>query len=678
MSLGAGGSGRLPRLTWTRLAWVLAVRRPAWAVALWLCLAVVLALPALLPLIRAMAVEGGLATTLARSGQVTVERRVAGSSDLDGLEAAADHRLAAVGGGVLVPLGVTVSSGPLHLVSVNGIPTSSRLASRTVFAAYLENLAAQVTVTAGELPPECLGGGATAVTLSQAQADRLGLHLSDRFCLAQAAGGPAWCGRLVGLWQPSDGGSPYWKGASGPLLAMGRYDLFQLVAAGQLHDPVATVRYWADPTRVTSGAIPELSRQLAALPGRIDRGQLSTNLGAALLGFQAEQRPLTSTLLVLDTALTLLALCVAGLVGARFLDGLGPELNLLRARGWSRWRTGQLAFFGLGLLLACAIPTGIAVCGLATAAVGLTGGFAPPSLQPQNLTGDLVALAVEVLALLGLQVWLASRAVWRVGEQLQEPSAPWWRRSAAAAVLAPLGVLALLVPHLIGGLPAIPLSLQADLPVVPALGMALLAGALCLRPLAAWMPRRASVAGALAGWQIERRPDQHASAVLCLVLAAAIVVSAALGLAATLASGPMAGEPILRRGLSAGLAVSLVGTAILVLGGFGLHFLAAAGRRLREYAGLFAHGLSAAQAARSLRAEQLVTARSSLFLGGLLGLALAVASLPLPMPTARGSEMGTVSVLAVAGLLLAAELAVGRLVRRLPGPYVPYREDGPG
>jgi hypothetical protein len=678
VSLGTGGGTRLPRLTSTRLAWLLATRRPAWALALWLCLAAVLAVPALLPLIGAMAVDGGLAASLARSGQVTVQRQVASAADLDGLEAAADHRLEAVGGGVLVPLGAVVSSGPLHLVSVNGIPAPSRLASRTVSAAYVENLAAAVTITAGELPPEGLGGGGTAVTLSQAQADRLGLHLSDRFCLAQAPGGPAWCGRLVGLWQPLDGGSPYWVGSLGPLLAMGRYDLFQLVAAGLLHDPVATVRYWADPTRVSPGAVPELSRQLATLPGRIDRARLATDLGAALLAFQAQERPLTSTVLALDTALTLLALCVAGLVGARFLDGLGPRLNLLRARGWSRWRTGRLAFFGLGLLLAGAVPAGIAACGLGTAVVGLTGDFAPLSLASQDLGGDVAALAIEVAALLALQVWLAARAVWRVGERLREPPAPWWRRPAAAAVLAPLGILALLVPHVLGRLPRVPLSLQADLPAVPALGMALLAGALCLRPLAAWMPRRTSVAGALAGWQIERRPEQHASAALCLVLAAAIAVSAALGLAATLASDLLAREPVLRRGLAASLAVTLTGTAILVLGGFGLHFLAAAGRRLREYAGLFAHGLPAAQAARSLRAEQLVTARSSLLLGGLLGLALALVALPLPAPTVRGTELGTLSVLAVAGLLLAAELAVGRLVRDLPGPQLPYREDGPG
>src|SRR2546430_12951901 len=81
-------------------------------------------------------------------------------------------------------------------------------------------------------------------------------------------------------------------------------------------------------------------------------------------------------------------------------------------------------------------------------------------------------------------------------------------------------------------------------------------------------------------------------------------------------------------------ALPIWGGLLLGLAGFGLHFRSAARRRLREYGGLFAHGLPPAQVARSVGAEQGATAGVAVIAGCALGVALALAVLPVPPPAA--------------------------------------------
>src|SRR5205085_4239704 len=106
--------------------------------------------------------------------------------------------------------------GPMAPATIDDRPVTGPTANLRVTAAYRGGLAGHVEVLAGELPPDGLGGGATAMTMPQDGADRLGLRLSDRFCADLSPPDPAgearWCGRIVGLWRPLRGGDPYWGG----------------------------------------------------------------------------------------------------------------------------------------------------------------------------------------------------------------------------------------------------------------------------------------------------------------------------------------------------------------------------------------------------------------------------------------------------------------------------------
>ena len=200
----------IPGLSMAKLAWLLATQRRGWAAALWLCLAAAIAMPALLPLINGTAVRSGLAQTLTRDGALTVEQDVTDLNTFTAFKREVDGRVAVRTGNAMVPLAAQATAGPLHLVTVSGAPASPTLTRQALTAAYADHLASHVAVDAGELPPDALGGGETAVTMSQAGADQLGLRLSDRVCMdfAPGTGQPRWCARIVGLWQPLDSKDP--------------------------------------------------------------------------------------------------------------------------------------------------------------------------------------------------------------------------------------------------------------------------------------------------------------------------------------------------------------------------------------------------------------------------------------------------------------------------------------
>src|SRR5262249_61123031 len=111
----------------------------------------------------------------------------------------------------LVPLAANATVGPLHVVTVGGAPASPTLAQQGLTAAYLDHLASHVTVDAGSLPPDALGGGETAVTMPQAAADRRGLRMSDRvgFDFTGGAAPPPLGGRNAGFLPPPAPKGPY-------------------------------------------------------------------------------------------------------------------------------------------------------------------------------------------------------------------------------------------------------------------------------------------------------------------------------------------------------------------------------------------------------------------------------------------------------------------------------------
>jgi hypothetical protein len=664
------------------LAWLQVARRPRWAASLWLCLAIAVAVPALLPLVGEMAAESALAGTLAAGRGFVVEREVADLAAYDSFLRAADAAVTGDMGARLLPLTDYISVGPFPVVppSAGNAPATGGPA---VTPTYLDHLADHVTVVAGQLPPEGLGGGAAPVTMAQEGADRLGLRLSDRFCLRfTAAGPPSWCARLVGLWQPLDARDPYW-GSTVPerRLTMGRYDFFQLLGLRPPGAAVSGLSYRANPTLIAAGQAAAVAAEVGRLSSRLTRSGLRVQ--APVVGdlerFDAAQREVTTVGHLVAAATALLGLLVVALVCTRFLDGQVPDLTVLRARGWSRRHVGQVAFAGPAMLSLAALPAGLAACLAVAALVSLLpSGISVSPLRLADLGGPAVAVGASAVALVGvlaaLAAWVVRRDVEPATEALpHRPRPAAWDR-AVAIPLVVAGAVALALPRLgYGGLQsALPADARDLLPVVPALGLALLAAA-----AAGWWPLRtlvrpgAGVPRLLATRQLERRPRQHSALLLVLILAAATGTYAAVALG-EVAAGQLAPLPAVRAGLEAGLVAGCLGTLLLALTALAFHFRWVVQRRLSDYGGLFAHGLPLGDVARSLAAEQAATVGPGLALGGLLG-ALALTALPAPTTAAGAGAVGAVSYLLLLG---AGMLGVGSLSRRLPAWVTPLSVHG--
>src|SRR5262249_58735763 len=103
-------------------------------------------MPALIPLIDAMAVRSGVAQTVARDGALTVEQNVRDLNTFNKFERDVDGGVSGSTGSALVPLAAYATLGPLHVVTVGGAPAAASLAQQSLTAAYSDHLASHVTV----------------------------------------------------------------------------------------------------------------------------------------------------------------------------------------------------------------------------------------------------------------------------------------------------------------------------------------------------------------------------------------------------------------------------------------------------------------------------------------------------------------------------------------------------
>jgi len=382
--------------------------------------------------------------------------------------------------------------------------------------------------------------------------------------------------------------------------------------------------------------------------------------------------------------MTLLGLFVVALVGARFLDRQAHELAVLRARGWPSGRVWRTAFSGLATLTVCALPVGVAGGLVFVAVLSLIGsGISPGWLHQNDVTGVAAAMVANLVGLLALLGLLAAGAARReLDPSLEAPfrsARAWWRRAGTAVILGFAGVVELALPRLpwtSGLIQHAPDPLPVLLGLAPAVGLILLTAAVVhLWPLG-WAVRPSSVAGALAGWQLKRSPEQHAAASFVMILAVAIGVFAAIGLGLGPEPQVTSTQPALGAGLAAGLLVGAVIALALALAAFGLHFRSTTRRRFQEYSGMLAHGLATADLTRSVAMEQGSVTTAALLLGSLLGLALALAGLPLATPTVLTLRLAAASLVSVLVCLLLAMLITGWVARRLPRRANPFDSQG--
>ncbi|MFS4105817.1 FtsX-like permease family protein [Streptomyces sp. PD-S100-1] len=407
----------------------------------------------------------------------------------------------------------------------------------------------QVRLVTGRLPAATASGDLEAA-LPEAAARRLGLKPGARLTLADRLGGPKVTVRITGLYRPAHADAPYWRlddlggrgvrkagfTMYGPLLAGPGVLAGDRVSAGPTGWQVS-----ADFATLTTGRIGALRDAVgdaaAALRKTTADGapEVTTALPATLDRIERSLLVARSTLLVAALQLTLLAGYALLLVARLLSTERAAETRLLRARGGSRARIAGLAATEALLLAVPAVLCAPLLAGPLTRLLAGQGALARIGLHPDvPATGGPGVWPVAAAVALGcalavtLPALTSSFTVVRRARALPAPL----RAGADVGLLAVAAVaywqLERQPSGAVGGDKSGTLGIDPLLVTAPAL--ILLAGTVLtlrlLPPAARLAERRAAggrgLATALAGWQLSRRPNRGAGAVLLLVLAVAL------------------------------------------------------------------------------------------------------------------------------------------------------------
>ncbi|MEW5354491.1 FtsX-like permease family protein [Streptomyces sp. 16-176A] len=408
----------------------------------------------------------------------------------------------------------------------------------------------QVRLVTGRLPAATAGGDLEAA-LPEAAARRLGLKPGARLTLADRLGGPKVTVRITGLYRPAHADAPYWRlddlggrgvrkagfTMYGPLLAGPGVLAGDRVSAGPTGWQVS-----ADFATLTTGrigalrdAVGDAAAALRKTTAADGAPEVTTALPATLDRIERSLLVARSTLLVAALQLTLLAGYALLLVARLLSSERAAETRLLRARGGSRARIAGLAATEALLLAVPAVLCAPLLAGPLTRLLAGQGALARIGLRPDvPATGGPGVWPVAAAVALGcalavtLPALTSSFTVVRRARALPAPL----RAGADVGLLAVAAVaywqLERQPSGAVGGDKSGTLGIDPLLVTAPAL--ILLAGTVLtlrlLPPAARLAERRAAggrgLATALAGWQLSRRPNRGAGAVLLLVLAVAL------------------------------------------------------------------------------------------------------------------------------------------------------------
>ncbi|MFF1275713.1 FtsX-like permease family protein [Streptomyces marokkonensis] len=407
---------------------------------------------------------------------------------------------------------------------------------------------AQVRVTEGRMPRGNTGTEIEAA-LPESAARALGVEPGTRLTLDNRLEGPPATVRVTGLYRPVDTAAPYWRldelngrgivtfhfTTYGPLLADPAVFTGNRVSAGA-SGWLASADFSAM-TGERVDALREAAREgTAALPKAGALGGTATaasELPAALDRLERSLLVSRSTLLVIALQLALLAACALLLVARLLSAERAGETRLLRARGGSRTQVARLAALEALLLAVPAAACAPLLAGPLTRLLAGQGALARIGLRLDASVGAvagrgsvwLVSAAVALGCALAVTVpALASSFTARRARPL--PGVV--RAGADVGLLVVAGVAYWQLSRRPSG--AVGEDLGVDPLLVAAPALALLAGTVLtlrlLPPLARLAEHRAAAGrglpGALAGWQLSRRPTRGAGPVLLLVLAVAL------------------------------------------------------------------------------------------------------------------------------------------------------------
>ncbi|HEX6348595.1 MAG TPA: ABC transporter permease [Candidatus Dormibacteraeota bacterium] len=501
------------------------------------------------PLVQSIASEAGLHSVVERLGSkgfVTIEQfNVASPEQYNGFQRDAAKRVRAQLGDQLTPT-ARYAEGPRQpAYMLNGAHWTIDDGPQPDIATW-EQLESHVALVAGSPAPDSIAADGTYnFTVSADAARDYTWKAGDVVCFNQPPSPNFrmdWCGRLTGTWAPRDAHDPYWSGTvPGHSLMLGRTSYFALIAylSRQRSAGSTASQAWAPALgHLRAPQIAAFANQVNQLRGvfAVQRdGLFSTGIDTGVKDFRDRYDVASFTIQMVAAALLAIALYSVAFVAGHFLSAQAPTLAVLRGRGWSRRRVWSLLLIQFGLLAIAAIPLGLAAAWLLSRWLGnLVFGGATPNLDASDLLAQApfgLLLAAALAAILGGLALLASRrSVLAVRRgRSRQAERPWWQWRNLDLVGAVVAVPMLAEVQLqgSGAVRAASADSSGDAlnVVLPALALALLAvAALRLLPLAGWGVRHLSrgLPGALATWQLERQPVQHARLAVLMSFAVAV------------------------------------------------------------------------------------------------------------------------------------------------------------
>jgi hypothetical protein len=423
-------------------------------------------------------------------------------------------------------------------------------------AAVLSQAAAHTRLTAGTWPGPVKPGQPIGMAVPVTTAGLLHLAVGQVLVLPDSLTGKPVRIRVTGLFRPLDPASAYWRvsllGTAGKLV-QGEFVTYgpmlispSALGRGGLGVSAASWLMVVNTGRISAPKVGPLGRRLgvaaSSLRARQALGGLTvdTNLPQTLAALASSLVVARSLLLIGSLQLLLLATAAAALAARLLASQREEETALMSARGVARGQLARASLAEASLLAVAGAAAGVVLgsylANLLMSASGLPadsrGGL--PGIVARGVGGGdwWPAAAIMVLVIV-LVLWPALRPVNPGAARLRRGRQAVLATAAVAgldvAIIA-LGAVAFwelrrysAVPRLSGG------SLGVD-PVLSVAPVLALAGAALLPlralPAAARLLDRASargkrLTGALASWQVSRRPLREGGPILLVVLAVA-------------------------------------------------------------------------------------------------------------------------------------------------------------
>jgi FtsX-like permease family len=436
-----------------------------------------------------------------------------------------------------------------------GLPASyGTMPLPLIQAAAPEALADHAALVQGTWPAKPASGQPIPVAVPAAVAARLKLAVGDVLPVRDRNSGAAAVLRVVGVFRPVHPAAPYWGidiiGAGGAAAAGGFVTYGPVVV-----DPSALSDGRLSAGRASWVAIPRTGRisdrGLRPLATRVTRLesflenspkfggiQVTTNLPGVLMGV-ASNLVVARSLLVIGALQLLLVAAAAVTLATRLLAGQrATESALLSARGCSRWQLARLDAAEV-VPIACAAAAGGALAGSRIAylmaragplgAPGLLAPAMPLGMSAAAWWAACAAAAFCVAAALVPSLRPATPGVARARRGRQAPLAGVIRAGGDVALvaLAAAAVWQLRTYSAVARATTGVLGIDPILAAAPALALA--GGAVAVMRLLPLMARGADrlasmgrrLLGALAAWEISRRPIRQSGPALIMVLAVA-------------------------------------------------------------------------------------------------------------------------------------------------------------